>query len=34
MGKDEIIYALFSKISQTRDQLATIGVALDDDDLV
>jgi hypothetical protein len=34
MGKDETIYAFFSKISQTRDQLATIGVAVDDDDLV
>jgi hypothetical protein len=33
-GKDETIYAFFSKISQTRDQLATIGVAVDDDDFV
>jgi hypothetical protein len=34
MGKDETISAFFSKIAQTRDQLATIGVAVDDDDLV
>jgi hypothetical protein len=34
MGKDETIYALFSKIDQTRDHLATIGVVVDDDDLV
>jgi hypothetical protein len=34
MGKDETIFAFFSKIAQTRDQLATIGVAVDDDDLV
>jgi hypothetical protein len=34
MGKDETISAFFSKISQTRDQLAAIGVAVDDDDLV
>jgi hypothetical protein len=34
MGNDEIISAFFSKIAQTRDQLATIGVAVDDDDLV
>ena len=34
MGKDESISAFFSKIAQTRDQLATIGVAVDDDDLV
>jgi hypothetical protein len=34
MGKDETISAFFSKISQTRDQLATIGVVIDDDDLV
>jgi hypothetical protein len=34
MGKDETISAFFSKISQTRDQLATIGVVVDDDDLV
>jgi hypothetical protein len=34
MGKDETISAFFSKISQTRDQIATIGVAVDEDDLV
>jgi hypothetical protein len=34
MGKDETISAFFSKIAQTRDQLAAIGVAVDDDDLV
>jgi hypothetical protein len=34
MGNDETISAFFSKIAQTRDQLATIGVAVDDDDLV
>jgi hypothetical protein len=34
MGKDETIAAFFSKIAQTRDQLTTIGVAVDDDDLV
>jgi hypothetical protein len=31
MGNDESISAFFSKISQTRDQLATIGVTVDDD---
>jgi hypothetical protein len=34
MGKDETIAAFFSKIAQTRDQLTTIGVVVDDDDLV
>jgi hypothetical protein len=34
MGEDETISDFFSKISQTRDQLAAIGVAVDDDDLV
>jgi hypothetical protein len=34
MEKDETISAFFSKIAQTRDQLAAIGVAVDDDDLV
>jgi hypothetical protein len=34
MGKDETIFAFFYKINQTRDQLAAIGVAVDDDDLV
>jgi hypothetical protein len=34
MGKDETIVAFFSKIAQTRDQLAANGVAVDDDDLV
>ena len=34
MGKDETISAFFSKIAQTRDQLATIGVVVDNDDLV
>jgi hypothetical protein len=33
MGKDETIAAFFSKIVQTRDQLTTIGVVVDDDDL-
>jgi hypothetical protein len=33
MGKDETISAFFSKIAQTRDQLATIGV-VDDDDMI
>jgi len=33
MGKDELI-STFSKITQTRDQLVAIGVAVDDDDLV
>jgi hypothetical protein len=34
MGKDETIYAFFFKISQPRDQLASIEVAVDDDDFV
>jgi hypothetical protein len=34
MGKDESISTFFSKITQTRDQLTTIGIAVDDDDLV
>jgi len=34
MGKEETISTFFSKIAQTRDQLAAIGVAVDDDDLV
>jgi hypothetical protein len=34
MRNDETIAAFFSKISQTRDQLTTIGVVVDDDDLV
>jgi hypothetical protein len=34
MGNDETIFAFFSKIAQIRDQLATIRVAVDDDDLV
>jgi hypothetical protein len=34
MGKGETIAVFFSKIAQTRDQLTTIGVAVDDDDLV
>jgi hypothetical protein len=34
MGKDETITAFFSKIAQTRDQLITIRVTVDDDDLV
>jgi hypothetical protein len=34
MGKDETIVAFFSKIAQTIDQLTTIGVVVDDDDLV
>jgi hypothetical protein len=34
MGKDETISAFFSKIDQTRDHLAAIGVAVYDDDLV
>jgi hypothetical protein len=34
MGKDETITSFFSKIAQTRYQLTTIGVVVDDDDLV
>jgi hypothetical protein len=34
MGKDETISTFFSKIAQTRDQLATIGIAVDNDHLV
>jgi hypothetical protein len=34
MGKDETIVVFFSKIAQTRDQLTSIGVVVDDDDLV
>jgi hypothetical protein len=34
MGKDETISSFFSKIAQTRYQLVTIGVAVDDDDFV
>jgi hypothetical protein len=34
MGKDETIVVFFSKIVQTRDQLTSIGVVVDDDDLV
>ena len=34
MGNDETIFAFFFEIAQTRDQRATIGVAVDDDDLV
>jgi hypothetical protein len=34
IGKDETIAGFFSKIAQTRDQLAAIGVAVDDDALV
>ena len=34
MRKDETISAFFSKIAQTQDQLAAIGVEVDDDDLV
>jgi hypothetical protein len=34
MGNDETIFVFFSKISQTRDHLAAIEVAIDDDDLV
>jgi hypothetical protein len=34
MGKDETISTFFCKIAQTRDQLTTIGVAVDDDELV
>jgi hypothetical protein len=34
MGKNETISAFFSKIAQTRDQLAAIAGAVDDDDLV
>jgi hypothetical protein len=34
MGKNETISTFFSKIAQTRDQLAAIGVAVDDDDLL
>jgi hypothetical protein len=34
MGKDASISAFFSKIVQTRVQLTTIGIAVDDDDFV
>jgi hypothetical protein len=34
MGKDESISSFFSKIFPTRDQLTTIGVTVNDDDLV
>jgi hypothetical protein len=34
MGNDETMSSFFSKIAQTRDQLAAIGVSVDDDDLV
>jgi hypothetical protein len=34
MRNDETITAFFSKIAQTRDQLTTVGVVVDDDDLV
>jgi hypothetical protein len=34
MGNDETIAAFLSKIAQTRDHLTTIGVVVDDDDLV
>jgi hypothetical protein len=34
MGKDETIIVFFSKITQTRDQLTTIGFFVDYDDLV
>jgi hypothetical protein len=34
MGKDKTISSFFPKIAQTRDQLTTIGIAVDDDGLV
>jgi hypothetical protein len=34
MGKDDSVATLFSKISQTKDQLIAIGVSIDDYDLV
>jgi hypothetical protein len=34
MGKGESIFALFSKISQRRDQLTIIGIVVDDDGLI
>ena len=34
MEKDDTIASFFTKISQIRDQLASIGVTVDDDDLV
>ena len=34
MGNDDTIFSFFSKIAQTRDRLAAIGVVVDDDDLV
>ncbi len=34
MEKDESISSFFSKISQTRDQIVAIGIAVDDDDMI
>jgi hypothetical protein len=34
MGKDDSVATFFSKIAQTKDQLISIGVSVDDDDLV
>ena len=34
MSKDEGVAPFFAKIAQVRDQLSTIGVPMDDDDLV
>jgi hypothetical protein len=34
MDKDDTITSFFTKISWVRDQLASIGVIVDDDDLV
>ena len=34
MEKDETVASLFTKISQIRDQIASIGVVTDEDDLL
>ena len=34
MEKDELVYSFSTKISQVRDQLTSIGVLVDDDDLI
>ena len=33
MENDEVVASFFTKISQVRDQLTSIGVVVDDDDL-
>ena len=34
MEKDEIVASFFTNISQVKDQLASIGVKMDDDDIL